>query len=241
MPNGGSDCCGTCLFNRKNRGQAGYSGVNNPEPNHCDIRDLPIENSFYTYCSNHNYHNPDRIRTPIGPVYQMNRDNHREVWREAPDTEEIRQAMLHLLTTAAANSGRRYHAGYSVTEVSIVQLGDWAETRAMVDLDRLRELANTVPPADDEREDILEPQRLAALATSALRKILPPDSILPFRTETVLALASGIRAGNHYDRLPILADALEEAGYSNPDALQQLRNNSSSPNWMVDVLTGQVR
>ena len=42
MPNGGSDCCATCWFNRKNRGEAGYDHVGAPEPAYCEIREFDI-------------------------------------------------------------------------------------------------------------------------------------------------------------------------------------------------------
>jgi hypothetical protein len=53
MPNGGSDCCGTCWFNARNKGEAGYAHADDPEPKFCTIRGLAIENSFWTYCGNH--------------------------------------------------------------------------------------------------------------------------------------------------------------------------------------------
>ncbi len=53
MPNGGSDCCGTCWFNTKNEGEVGYDHCDSPRPDHCEIRELKITNSFYTYCANH--------------------------------------------------------------------------------------------------------------------------------------------------------------------------------------------
>ena len=43
MPNGGSDCCGTCWFNAKNKGEKGYGHAKDPEPAFCTIRALPIE------------------------------------------------------------------------------------------------------------------------------------------------------------------------------------------------------
>jgi hypothetical protein len=44
-----------------------------------------------------------------------------------------------------------------------------------------------------------------------------------FHTETVVALTKGIFEDEAYDRYPILADALEEEGYSNTHALHWLR------------------
>ena len=43
MPNGGSDCCGTCWFNRANRGEMGSGNHDHSIPSHCEIRDLAIE------------------------------------------------------------------------------------------------------------------------------------------------------------------------------------------------------
>ena len=69
MPNGGSDCCGTCWFNRKDRGERDWpKHVDNALPDHCEIRDLAIEDPFYTYCANHPHRRPERDRIPIGPV-----------------------------------------------------------------------------------------------------------------------------------------------------------------------------
>lgn len=47
MPNGGSDCCGTCWFNLKNKGEAGYDHVKDPEPDRCAIRTIDIPDPFY--------------------------------------------------------------------------------------------------------------------------------------------------------------------------------------------------
>ena len=54
MPNGGSDCCGTCWFNRQNRGKSGYprDGEDRDDA-YCEIRDAAVENPFWTYCANH--------------------------------------------------------------------------------------------------------------------------------------------------------------------------------------------
>ena len=48
MPNGGSDCCGACWFNRSNGGQLGSVNFKPDIPSFCEIRDLPIPNPFYT-------------------------------------------------------------------------------------------------------------------------------------------------------------------------------------------------
>jgi hypothetical protein len=68
MPNGGSDCCGTCSFNRVNKGKIQY-----PSPDvgysFCEIREFKIEDPFWTYCNNHPRRNPLLVQTPRGPVW----------------------------------------------------------------------------------------------------------------------------------------------------------------------------
>ena len=96
MPNGGSDCCGTCWFNRRNQGERDWQRhADDSVGPYCDIRERAIENPFYTYCANHPHRRPARDRIPIGPILRYAGDgmsNDREVWVESPDTEEIRSA-----------------------------------------------------------------------------------------------------------------------------------------------------
>ncbi len=68
MPNGGSDCCGTCPFNGVNLGRVGYPETETENFN-CEIRKFRISNAFYTYCDNHPRRNPLWDRTPRGPVW----------------------------------------------------------------------------------------------------------------------------------------------------------------------------
>ena len=69
MPNGGSDNCGTCWFNSKNEGQPGYHGAEKEGIVICTIRNLEIQNPFYTYCPNHPAHNPEKIEKPLGDIH----------------------------------------------------------------------------------------------------------------------------------------------------------------------------
>ena len=86
MPNGGPDNCGTCGFNRRNRGI-----WRNPEPDEqqtsfCEIRQLPILGDHWTYCMNWHTHSPE----PDGPVYSSGlyeRTYHRIPWHGSIDPE----------------------------------------------------------------------------------------------------------------------------------------------------------
>ena len=147
MPNGGSDCCGTCWFNRRNQGEAGYGkAMNGSEEPYCDIRDQAIEDPFYTYCANHPHRRPDRDRIPIGPILRYAGDgmsNDREVWVESPDSEEIRLHLLALLEEFFGTVAQdRYPIGPGIGEVVIRQLGEFREERA---LERLAWIGREVP------------------------------------------------------------------------------------------------
>ena len=63
-----------------------------------------------------------------------------------------------------------------------------------------------------------------------------------WRSETAVALATGIYDARAFDRLPILADALEEAGCDHPDVLAHCRE-PNAPHargcWVVDGVLGK--
>ena len=59
-----------------------------------------------------------------------------------------------------------------------------------------------------------------------------------WRTETVVALATAIYAERAFDRMPILADALEEAGCDHPDLLAHCRGPGPHARgcWALDLV-----
>jgi hypothetical protein len=139
MPNGGSDCCGTCCFNSTHEGNVGYFDVPPDAQVRCVIRDLVIENPFWTYCPNHPHHNPEKITVPIDPVH---RDSggypyHRVVWVESPDSEEIRLLLLRLLETMSENPAAEYPSSPKLDEAIIDQLMRFSEQRAIPGLRRV--------------------------------------------------------------------------------------------------------
>jgi hypothetical protein len=62
-----------------------------------------------------------------------------------------------------------------------------------------------------------------------------------WRSETVVALATGIYAERAFDRMPILADALEEAGCDSADMLSHCRGDGPHCRgcWVVDGVLGK--
>jgi hypothetical protein len=62
-----------------------------------------------------------------------------------------------------------------------------------------------------------------------------------WRSETAVALASAIYSERAFDRMPILADALEEAGCDHPDVLTHCRGPGPHTRgcWVVDRVLGK--
>ena len=166
MPNGGSDCCGTCWFNAKNKGKAGYDHAYDPEPAFCTIRDLPIDDPFYTYCGNHPHRRPERDPIPIGPVFK---GEDRGLWQASPDSEEVRQHLLALASRIQKKPDPEYPMGLYTDEVVVWQLGEFKDSRA---IQVLRSIASF------KTRSFVDPfgrtqTRLVRLALEALQKIEP--------------------------------------------------------------------
>ena len=85
-------------------------------------------------------------------------------------------------------------------------------------------------------------QRQADALRDALGNPFAPVTWEPhWRSETVVALATGIHFDNAVDRLPILADALEEAGCDDEDVLTHCRGPAPHARgcWVVDACRGR--
>ncbi len=172
MPNGGSDCCGTCWFNRRNKGVDGYPDPyeENPEAPYCEIRNEPIANPFYTYCANHPKRRPDRDPIPLGPIYVASEQDEmvRVVAKPSPDTEEIRQHLLDRLSVfemvaATDNSPKFQQTIFTfLVDAHIVmwQLGEFRENRAA---EMLQRLSDTLP------------ENLTSVAKDTLAKVRDGD------------------------------------------------------------------
>ena len=168
MPNGGSDCCGTCWFNTKNKNEAGYDHADDDGKDFCTIRNLPITDPFYTYCGNHPRRRPDRDSIPIGPVFTGDSSGERNVWQLSPDTETIRRHLLALLCQIEEQPGSEYPIGINCDEVVAWQLGEFREPRAVETLQRIASFkpdAASVGPFERTR------QSLVIIAREALDKI----------------------------------------------------------------------
>ena len=144
MPNGGSDNCSTCWFNRKNKIEAGSIEEHrrdSGEP-YCEIRDEPIEDPGYTYCANHPYRRSGRDPIPVGPMLVAEVagvGTYRRVpLKPSPDTEEIRQHLLNLLNKPDETDAHHVFPVFpNMMDIVVWQLGEFRERRAVEPLRRM--------------------------------------------------------------------------------------------------------
>jgi hypothetical protein len=168
MPNGGSDCCGTCWFNRKNGGVAGFVLASETEPAYGEIRDLEIPDPFYTYCANHPHRSLERDPIPIGPIFIDPKGQGREIWKHSPDTESVRTHLLDLLAGIQEQPKVEYPIGIYRDEMIAWQVGQLREQRAIRDLERI---ANFDPRASTGEPLRRSRHPLVGIAEGALKKI----------------------------------------------------------------------
>ncbi len=98
--------------------------------------------------------------------------------------------------------------------------------------------ATVCDPYDPEEDHLYQASSLGCIFSNPFRPITLDPSWL---TSTVLTLAQGIYAERAFDRLPILADALQDAGCENPDVLDHCRGPGPHVRgcWVVDMLTNR--
>jgi hypothetical protein len=84
-----------------------------------------------------------------------------------------------------------------------------------------------------------QPSLLRDIFGNPFRPVAPEPS---WRTSTVVALAEGIYTDRAFDRLPILADALQDAGCDNADVLDHCRGSGPHVRgcWVVDLVLGKA-
>lgn len=71
--------------------------------------------------------------------------------------------------------------------------------------------------------------------------LVQPDGVVIHRSETARQLAEGIQFDQAFDRLPILADAVEESGVTDRELLDHLRRPDGHVRgcWALDLILGK--
>jgi hypothetical protein len=135
---------------------------------------------------------------------------------------------------------RRQRRGYDTLEEEVVRAaGDTCHPDAGLAARAFQSLTATTGgdyTPDNSRELV------ALLRCMFGNPYRPVEFDTRWRTETAVALATGIYADRAFDRLPILSDALEEAGCDHPDVLthcRQARGVHARGCWVVDGVLGK--
>ena len=92
------------------------------------------------------------------------------------------------------------------------------------------------------RAEKIEREQQQAVLRDIFGNPFRPVTIDPtWRTQTVVSIAQGIFGERAFDRMPILADALEDAGCTEPDMLTHCRQPGVHVRgcWVVDLLLGK--
>jgi hypothetical protein len=99
---------------------------------------------------------------------------------------------------------------------------------------RIRNAESLVP--HDRESQIIGSQLVRCIFGNPYRPVALNPSWL---TSTVLALANGIYNEKAFDRMPILADALQDAGCDNEEVLNHCRQQGVHVRgcWLIDLLT----
>jgi hypothetical protein len=142
-------------------------------------------------------------------------DNVRELWNHAHQVGEVNHTFPRYVRFAAAYQVSRPRARKVLQEIGLL----------------LREsdgLVSNEYQVQATRDILGNPFRPVAIGPA-------------WRTSTVVALARGIYDEKAFDRMPILADALQDAGCDNDDVLSHCRGGGPHVRgcWVVDLLLGK--
>jgi hypothetical protein len=109
-------------------------------------------------------------------------------------------------------------------------------------IDFVTSAASACYPRSPARAEAAERRALAGLVRDVFGNPFRPVVFDPaWRAETVAALASAIYPDRAFDRMPILADTLEDAGCDNADILNHCRGPGPHFRgcWVVDLVLGK--
>jgi hypothetical protein len=155
----------------------------------------------------------------------------RVVAAEADRSEHGWRACLH----AGKYAARPFRLHQAATAVALTALPCRSQ------IDRAMILNGTTCATDAHPRPADARRRAAALVRCVFGNPFRPARVSPrWRTSDVLALARAIYDERAFDRLPILADALEDARCGDPDILSHCRGDGPHARgcWAVDALLG---
>jgi hypothetical protein len=162
------------------------------------------------------------------------------------DSSESRTAESGCSAAYAAASATELYAGERLIWVAsrtAEQVRNTLYWSAQETLDSDGYLVATKGEADGIEASRAEEKVQAGLLRCIFGNPFRPVAFPPaWRSETAVALATAIYADRAFDRLPILADALEESGCDHSDVLAHCRGPGPHARgcWVVDAVLGKL-
>jgi hypothetical protein len=148
----------------------------------------------------------------------------------------------------AASEASGAAAARAATQAADAETANWAAAQAVDAADagaaaRATEAAaRTTRAAAKAAEQQAQADLLRDIFSNPFRPSPPvPPTVLAWNDGTVRRMAEGIYKERAFDRMPILADALEDAGCANEDLLSHCRSEGPHVRgcWAVDLLLGR--
>jgi hypothetical protein len=123
----------------------------------------------------------------------------------------------------------------------VEDLAEWIATCHVDDAGKTLEAWETERSIEFERELAISADEVREIAGNPFRPVSIDSSWLVWNNGTVVQLAQVIHDERAFDRMPVLADALEDAGCSDAAILDHLRGPGPHVRgcWVVDLLLGK--
>ena len=127
-------------------------------------------------------------------------------------------------------------AGFTVTNLIDTEAG-----LAIVAASSLIARHESVSPGRREAENTIYSSTLRDIIANPFRSVALNRALLTWEGCTIANIAQAIYDDRAFDRLPVLADALEDAGCDNADILAHCRQPGPHVRgcWVIDRLTGK--
>ena len=180
----------------------------------------------------------DRHAVEVAERYADGRATDAELEEAAEETTSYWTPAL-ACAKAAALEGRAVRAGYAAG-IAAHAVG----VRVATEAGEHGPFPNDSPAflAGRAAEQAAQADLLRDILGNPFRPVAVAPAVLAWDGGTVAQLAQAIYQKRAFDRLPILADALEEAGCTDAPILAHCRQPGKHARgcWMIDLLTGRV-
>jgi hypothetical protein len=171
-------------------------------------------------------------------VHKAARDACQQMWDEDQNQFDAAGLLAHLAESNATHAAADTAATDPVVAADSCTAASLAAAYASC---RTPRTPNAFPP-DRQKRIAAEEQAQAHLLRDIVGNPFRPATLDPsWLTPTVLALARGVYEERAFDRMPILADALQDAGCDSEDVLGHCRGPGPHARgcWVVDLVLGE--